>query len=145
MIEYCNEQIEAPNVDTSILDLWIAHVVAGYNYELGELCYVFCDDDYILDVNIEYLQHNYYTDIITFDYTEGDIISGDMFISLDTIASNAKKFNQDFMDELHRVIIHGVLHLCGINDKTEEEASEMRSAENSALNILKRLQDEVKI
>ena len=97
--------------------------------------YLFCDDEKILEVNREYLQHDYYTDIITFDYSEGDVINGDLVISLDTVKSNAELLHKDYGEELHRVIIHGILHLCGINDKGPGEREIMEQAENKALKI----------
>ena len=98
-----------------------------------EIAYIFCSDEKILEVNRQYLQHDYYTDIITFDYCEGDRLSGDLFISLDTIRTNAEQFGAAYDDELHRVIIHGILHLCGINDKGPGEREIMEEAENKAL------------
>lgn len=112
---------------------WIAEVVKRDGKKLGDLGYIFCDDEYLLQVNIEYLNHDTYTDIITFDYVEGDLISGDMMISVDRIRENAKTFGVAFEQELHRVIIHGVLHLLGNGDKSEKEAKKMRKLEESAL------------
>ena len=103
----------------------------------GEIAYIFCSDEKILEVNRQYLQHDYYTDIITFDYCEGDRLSGDLFISLDTIRTNAEQFGASYEDELHRVIIHGILHLCGINDKGPGEREVMEAAENKALGMLR--------
>ena len=114
-------------------------VAKNYVCELGAISFIFCNDDYLLDVNRKYLNHDYYTDIITFDYREGDILSGDIFISLDTVRSNAKEFGSTFKDELHRVIVHGVLHLIGFNDKSEEESLVMRENENKCLELLKTL------
>ena len=102
---------------------------------LGDIAYIFCSDEKILEVNRQYLQHDYYTDIITFDYCEGDRLSGDLFISLDTIRTNAEQFGASYEDELHRVIIHGILHLCGINDKGPGEREVMEAAENQALTM----------
>ena len=102
-----------------------------------EIAYIFCSDEKILEVNRQYLQHDYYTDIITFDYCEGDRLSGDLFISLDTIRTNAEQFGASYEDELHRVIIHGILHLCGINDKGPGEREVMEAAENKALGMLR--------
>lgn len=115
---------------------WLRSVAARYGKKIGELAYIFCDDDKIMEVNKEYLNHDYYTDVITFDYTEGDVISGDVFISLDTVRTNAEKYGAAFDDELHRVIVHGVLHLCGINDKGPGERELMEKAENEALALL---------
>ena len=112
---------------------WIKNVAASYGKRLGEIAYIFCSDEKILEVNRQYLQHDYYTDIITFDYCEGDRLSGDLFISLDTIRTNAEQFGASYDNELHRVIIHGILHLCGINDKGPGEREIMEAAENKAL------------
>ena len=112
---------------------WVKAVTASYGKKVGEIAYIFVDDEEILRVNREYLQHDYYTDIITFDYTEGDTISGDLFISLDTVRTNAEQFSKPYEEELHRVIIHGILHLCGINDKGPGERELMEAAEDKAL------------
>ena len=110
-------------------------MAASYNKKVGDIAYIFCDDEKILEVNREYLQHDYYTDIITFDYCENNIISGDLFISLDTVRSNSELVAESYERELLRVIIHGVLHLCGINDKGEGEREIMEQEENKALAI----------
>lgn len=112
---------------------WIKAVAATYNKKVGEVAYIFCSDEKILEVNRQYLEHDYYTDIITFDYTEDNRISGDLFISLDTVRTNAEQFGQPYERELYRVIIHGILHLCGINDKGPGERELMEAAENRAL------------
>ena len=112
---------------------WLRTVAASYGCKIGELGYVFCDDDKILEINRQYLNHDYYTDIITFDYTEGRILNGDIYISLDTVRSNALQQHTDYTEELHRVIVHGVLHLCGINDKGPGERAVMQEAEDRAL------------
>jgi probable rRNA maturation factor len=137
MIEYCTEDVELPIFQGINLNDWIEEVADSYEKLIGELCYIFCSDAYILQVNREHLKHDYFTDIITFDYTEQDIISGDLFISLDTVKTNAQSFNQEYTTEMLRVIIHGVLHLCGLKDKSEEDAAIMRQAEDSALLLLK--------
>ena len=115
---------------------WIKSVAASYGKQVGDIAYIFCNDEKILEVNKEYLQHDYYTDIITFDYCEGNVISGDLFISLDTVKSNSELVGATYEQELHRVIIHGILHLCGINDKGEGEREIMEAAENKALSML---------
>ena len=102
---------------------------------MGEVGYLFCNDEKILEVNREYLGHDYYTDIITFDYDEGDQINGDLVISLDTIRTNAEQFRKPYDEELHRVIIHGILHLCGLNDKGPGERELMEAAEDKALSL----------
>lgn len=112
---------------------WIRRVAATYGRTVGEVGYLFCDDDKIIEVNREYLGHDYYTDIITFDYCEGARINGDLVISLDTVRSNAQLFHKPYEEELYRVIIHGILHLCGINDKGPGEREIMEAAENRAL------------
>lgn len=123
---------------------WIKAVAASYGKRVGSIAYIFCNDDKILEVNRQYLQHDYYTDIITFDYCDDehmmgkkDTISGDLFISLDTVRSNATQQGTTYEEELHRVIIHGILHLCGINDKGPGEREVMEAAENKALAMLK--------
>lgn len=116
---------------------WIKDIVTREDKKLGEISYIFCDDNKILEVNKQYLSHDYFTDIITFDYVEKDIISGDIIISIDRVKENSKSFNSSFEDELHRVIIHGVLHLIGYNDKTDKEQQLMREKENECLLILK--------
>ena len=137
MISYQTEGVKMPAIKRRETTAWIKAVAATYGKKVGDIAYIFCDDEKILEVNREYLQHDYYTDIITFDYTEGNRISGDMFISLETIQTNAEQFaDNDYQRELHRVIIHGILHLCGINDKGPGEREIMEQAENQALSIL---------
>ena len=122
-----------PKIRKRDTSAWIKKVAATYNRTVGEGGYLFCDDEKILEVNREYLQHDYYTDIITFDYDEGDQINGDLVISLNTVRTNAELFGKTYEEELHRVIIHGILHLCGINDKGPGEREIMEAAENKAL------------
>lgn len=136
MIQYIAENIELPKLEKQKLNKWIKDVATIYNKKTGDLAFVFCNDEKILEMNNLYLQHDYYTDIITFDYTEGDRISGDIFISLDTVKSNSIEFETNFTNELHRIIIHGILHLCGNDDKTPELRKEMTQKENSALELL---------
>lgn len=133
MITYNAENVKFPKIKRRKTTAWIKKVAASYGRKVGEIGYLFCDDEKILEVNREYLQHDYYTDIITFDYDEDDIISGDLVISLDTVKSNAELFHKNYDEELHRVIIHGILHLCGINDKGPGEREIMEAAENKAL------------
>lgn len=135
-ISYYAEDIKLPTIKKRATNAWIKEVAKGYNKKAGNIAYIFCSDEKILEVNKQYLQHDYYTDIITFDYTEGDVISGDLFISLDTVKSNAEQFHTDYNEELHRIIIHGILHLCGINDKGPGEREQMTEKENMALAIL---------
>ena len=133
MITYNAENVKFPKIKRRETTAWIKRVAASYGRKVGEIGYLFCDDEKILEVNREYLQHDYYTDIITFDYDEDDIISGDLVISLDTVKGNAELFHKNYDEELHRVIIHGILHLCGINDKGPGEREIMEAAENKAL------------
>jgi len=139
-ITFQAEGIGIPKIKKRETANWIKTVAKNYNRKVGEIAYLFCDDEKILEINRTYLQHDFYTDIITFDYSEEDTISGDIFISIDTVRSNSQKYQTDYMEELHRVIIHGILHLCGVNDKSEEEETEMREAENIALTLLKNRQ-----
>lgn len=133
MISYQTEGVKMPAIKRRETTAWIKAVAATYGKKVSDIAYIFCDDEKILEVNREYLQHDYYTDIITFDYCEGDIISGDLFISLDTVRSNSEMVGATYEQELHRVIIHGILHLCGINDKGEGEREIMEACENKAL------------
>ncbi|MGN0068255.1 MAG: rRNA maturation RNase YbeY [Prevotella sp.] len=133
MITYNAEGVRMPKIKRREVSRWIKAVAAGYGRKVGEVGYLFVDDAKILEVNREYLNHDFYTDIITFDYDEGLTINGDIVISLDTVASNAKLFGKDYEEELYRVIIHGILHLCGIDDKGPGERELMEAAENKAL------------
>jgi len=135
MITYNAENVKMPAIKKREVTKWVREVAASYGYKVGEVGYLFCDDEKILEVNREYLQHDYYTDIITFDYDEGNQINGDLVISLDTIRTNAELFGKTYEEELYRVIIHGILHLCGINDKGPGEREIMEAAENKALAI----------
>lgn len=136
MISFLTENIKMPKLDRKAVRAWITAVAATYEgRNVGDLSYIFCNDERILEVNKEFLGHDYYTDIITFDYSEPSKISGDMFISLDTVLSNSFKFHTSYDKELMRVIIHGVLHLCGINDKGPGERAVMEAAEEKALDM----------
>lgn len=140
-INFFTEDVAMPQLDFLKVQDWIVQVASDLGFTIGKLNYCFCSDDYILETNRSFLQHDYYTDIITFDYTSGSRISGDMVISLDTVASNAADMNVEYGQELLRVIIHGVLHLCGINDKGPGEREVMENAENRALDIWKILEN----
>lgn len=135
MITYSSENIKMPSFRKREVTKWIRNVANSYGKKVGEIGYLFCDDEKILEVNREYLQHDYYTDIITFDYDEGNTINGDLVISLDTVRTNAEQFGKTYEEELLRVIIHGILHLCGINDKGPGEREIMEAAENKALEM----------
>ena len=136
MITYNVDGVAMPKIKKRPTSAWIKSVAENYGKKVGDIAYIFCDDEKILEVNRQYLQHDYYTDIITFDYTEGNVISGDLFISLDTVRSNSEDRDTTYEEELHRVIIHGILHLCGINDKGPGERELMEQAENKALSLL---------
>lgn len=135
-ILYQTEGVKQPAIKKREISEWIKKVALSHKKKVGDIAYIFCSDDKILEVNNQYLKHDYYTDIITFDYTEEDIISGDMFISLDTVKSNSVQINTDYETELKRVIIHGILHLCGFKDKSPKDEARMRELENDALSML---------
>lgn len=141
MIDFRTENKELPSLDYSLVEKWIIEVGSSYDRKVRNLTYIFCDDEYILDTNRKFLNHDYYTDIITFDYSRLDKISGDMVISLDTVASNAESSGVPYIRELLRVVIHGVLHLCGINDKGPGEREIMEAAEDKALVLYDVLQN----
>lgn len=139
-IFFFNEGCELPSfLLTEKVKKWLDLVASDYSCRIGTISFVFCDDSYILDVNRKYLNHDYYTDVITFDYRENDILSGDVFISLDTVQSNALEFSTTFENELNRVMVHSVLHLIGFKDKTDEDAKLMRNNEDHCLGLLKTL------
>lgn len=135
MIEVLSQNVEKPELDWEKVEQWIVEVAQRLGRRVGALTYIFCDDERILEVNRQFLNHDYYTDIITFDNTTGRLIRGDMFISLDTVATNAESVEATYDEELMRVIIHGVLHLCGINDKGPGEREIMEVHENEALKL----------
>ena len=135
-IAFYSEEVELPAINQEAVSSWVREVTKTYGKKTGDISYIFCSDEKILEVNRQYLQHDYYTDIITFDYTEGNKISGDLFISLDTVKTNSDTFHTPYNEELHRTIIHGILHLCSINDKAPGEREIMEANENKALSIL---------
>lgn len=135
-IQWLTEDASMPEIDTARLGRWIEAVAAEHGRSVGQLTYIFCSDPVILRVNRQFLSHDYFTDIITFDYSRRMRISGDMYISLDTVETNAISVNAPYSIELLRVIIHGVLHLCGINDKGPGEREVMEAQENRALELL---------
>ena len=133
MINFIFETVAIPNFDNAGITKWIKKIAAHYGKQIGRINYIFCDDSKILEVNNQFLDHDFYTDIITFDYSQGRSIAGDIYISLDTVASNALEWRVDYTHELYRIIIHGILHLCGQEDKTPEDSAEMTMKENHAL------------
>ena len=136
MIHFQSDSIEMPSIDEARIARWIRAVAAGYGFSVGELNYIFCSDERELQVNRDFLGHDYYTDVITFDYSTASVISGDIFISLETVRSNAEQMGVSFDDELRRIIIHGALHLTGQGDKTPETKAQMTAKEDQALAML---------
>ena len=139
MIAYNSVNVDIPEIDREKVSAWIHLVAADYGLKVADISDIFCDDEKILEVNRQFLQHDYSTDIITFSYSTEHFISGDLFISLDTVRSNAELVGATYEEELHRVIIHGILHLCGLNDKGPGEREQMEAAENKALKSYKDL------
>lgn len=137
MIDFFCEDIQFDNVDENLITNWINEVITKEKKIVGNITYIFCSDAYLLNINQQYLKHDYFTDVITFDYSENEFISGDIFISIDTVNDNSKDLNINLNDELYRVMVHGVLHLCGYNDKTIEEKIIMTNKENFYLNRLR--------
>tara|TARA_Y200000002_G_C22681845_1_gene664428 strand:+ start:3049 stop:3462 length:414 start_codon:yes stop_codon:yes gene_type:complete len=133
---YFHKESVSIEFNEDLVSNWINSCISQVSKITGDLSVIFCNDEYLKTINIKYLNHDYYTDIITFDYSEKDTISGDLFISIDRVIENAKLNNVHFINELYRVIIHGVLHLCGYNDKTVKEKKEIREKENFFLNII---------
>lgn len=116
-------------------DKWISKVIDNENFTLGDINYIFCDDDYLYNINLTYLNHDTLTDIITFDYTENNVLNSDIYISVDRVAENAEIFNVSFQQELLRVMVHGILHLCGYKDKTDEDSNKMRLKEEEKIKL----------
>lgn len=138
MINFNFQNVALKLKQRELLRSWIKEIIASEGYRTGEINYIFCNDEYLSGINLNYLKHNTLTDIITFDYTEKKKISGDVFISVERVNENAKKFEKQFYDELHRVMIHGVLHLAGYKDKDESSKIEMRRKEDECLNLINR-------
>lgn len=135
MVRYFCEDIKFEFKDKLINNRWLKMVAESEIKRLGDINIIFCSDPYILDVNLKYLQHDYFTDIITFDYCEGKTLSGDLFISIDSVRENSIFYGTEFIDELHRVIVHGVLHLIGYDDHCDDDIKVMRSKENYYLQL----------
>ena len=138
MIKFYEEDVRSKLNHRKKIKEWIELVIRSYDRSLGEISYIFCSDERILEINKQFLQHDYYTDVITFDYDEGLVTSGDIFISVDTVKSNSQIYSSSYNAELYRVIIHGVLHLCGLKDKSETDEKKMRAAEDKALIFLRK-------
>lgn len=137
MIQFINENTEIPVLQKRKLIQWIKSTAKEYKKNTGDISYIFCSEEKILEINRQYLKHDYFTDIITFDYSENNVISGDIFISPETIKTNAEDFGVDFEEEILRIIIHGILHLCGQDDKSPENKLIMTAKEDKALNVYK--------
>lgn len=135
-INYYGEGLTIPAFRRREVNAWIKDVAEEYGYEVGDITYQFCDNERILEINQKYLNHDYYTDIITFDQTRDGLLFADILISVEMVTSNAEEYGEPFRREFLRVLIHGVLHLCGVDDQTEEQAKEMRQAEENALAML---------
>lgn len=137
MIDFYNEDISSPYIKLQKITSWINEIIVIHQKQEGDLSFIFCSDKYLLQINKEHLNHDYFTDIITFNYNDSNIISGDIFISIDTVLKNSIEYQVSFNDELNRVMIHGILHLIGFNDKTDEQQKIMTEKEDEALNIFK--------
>ncbi len=135
MIRFYSEDIAKPKLKFNSLKNWIKEVISNYQHKCGEISIIFCSDSYLLEINKQYLNHNYFTDIVTFNYNNENLISGDIFISLETVMNNSHLYSQTFKDELLRVIIHGILHLIGFDDKSEEEANLIHKKEDEAIEM----------
>ncbi|MDA3879509.1 MAG: rRNA maturation RNase YbeY [Prolixibacteraceae bacterium] len=136
MIEFFNEDTNFPDISIKIVTKWISAIIKRKCFSVSDITFIFCSDEYILHINKQFLNHDYFTDIITFNYNENKLISGDIFISTDTVLSNTKRFDTAFENELHRVIIHGILHLLGYDDQTDDQQVEMTKHEDEALKLL---------
>ena len=136
MVNLFYEDLEVLDLDPEFFVSWLEKVCEAEGKMLGEVSLIFCSDNYLLEMNKEHLDHDYYTDIITFDYTEGDVVSGDLFISVDRTNDNAKTLNVSRETEMNRVVVHGVLHLIGFGDKSEKDSAVMRSKENHYLELI---------
>jgi len=133
---YFNEDVPFPKIKKRICSNWIKDVIVSEDKSIGDISFIFCSDNYLLDVNRKYLDHDYFTDIITFDYVEGIVISGDIFISLDRVKENSNTFNISYLAELNRILVHGILHLLGYKDKLKEDKKLMTEKEDYYLNRL---------
>lgn len=139
MIGFYNKEIGFELKNKRMIKKWIKTVIEQYRKKCGNINVIFCSDPFILQMNRQFLNHDYYTDIITFDYCEEDFVSGDLYISIDTVSANAEEYGEVFETELHRVMIHGILHLLALNDHTEDQIREMRKAEDESLSLLERM------
>ncbi|MBR5855694.1 MAG: rRNA maturation RNase YbeY [Bacteroidales bacterium] len=139
MIQYFNNNVAFDFKSKLLIKKWIKNVAASYGKRCADINIIFCSDPALLEINKQFLGHDYYTDIITFDYCEGDKLSGELYISIDTVKANAQEYEQTFETELHRVIIHGILHLIGLDDHSPKDIQQMRRGEDEALELLGRM------
>lgn len=135
MITYNAQGTQLPELDETRVSVWLHRIAAGYDRVVGDVNYIFVDDETMLDINRRFIGHDYYTDHIGFDYSEGRALSGDIYISTDTVRTNAELFQVPYAHELLRIVAHGLLHLCGVKDKTAEERETMQQAEDKALEL----------
>ena len=142
MIQYFNNEVDFDLKSKLLIRRWIKTVAEQYNKRCKDINIIFCSDPALLEINKQFLGHDYYTDIITFDYCEGDKLSGELYISIDTVKANAVEYEQEFTTELHRVIIHGILHLIGFDDHSDEDIAQMRRGEDQALALLQQMLSE---
>jgi len=138
-IHFFTEDVKEVRIPKRKVRTWVNQSITAYGKKLGDINYIFCSDEYLRQINIEYLKHEYYTDIITFNYNEGNVVNGDIYISLERVKDNADEFNVNFHAELQRVVIHGVLHLVGFDDKTDEDKMEMRNAEDESIALYNKI------
>jgi probable rRNA maturation factor len=141
-INYFTEQVVKPRLKYSLISKWLKSIIIQHSKKLGNISYIFCDDNYLLDINSRYLHHEYFTDIVTFDYVEGNNISGDIFISIGRVADNSVKFGVNLEEEFLRVISHGILHLLNYSDQSENEKKLMRKLESGYISLYKHLEND---
>ena len=135
-IRFFNEDVNFPDIRKRVVSAWLKEIISLHDKKVGDISIIFCSDSYLLDINKQYLEHDYFTDIITFDYVEGNVISVDIFISVDRVLENYGLFKVSFSEELHRIMAHGVLHLLGYKDKCDEDKVMMTEKENFSLQLL---------
>jgi probable rRNA maturation factor len=138
-IHFFTEDVKEVRIPKRKVRTWVNQTITSYDKKLGDINYIFCSDEYLRQINIEYLNHDYYTDIITFNYNEDKVVSGDIYVSLERVRDNAEEFEVSFHTELQRVVIHGVLHLVGFDDKTDEEKIQMRAAEDESIALYNKI------
>jgi probable rRNA maturation factor len=134
-ISFYSEDVDMPDFNRNVVVEWIRQAIQSENKDTGDCSIIFCSDKYLLEINKKYLNHDYFTDIVAFDYGENNIVSGDLFISVDRVKDNAAYYDVDVNQELHRVMIHGIMHLCGYKDSNESEQKQMREKENHYLKM----------